>query len=357
MSIVKKIRTALRQFDAKRRNHSIALEVGLLKLLVRGKGRQPELLEPKQVKRVLIVRNNKRIGNMFFLLPFVNYSKELYPNAEFDLLLSEPWQGTIFDNLGLKNVYYSQFGVKSIFDFFRTISSVKKQQYDLILLPYGGSSDRIVTAMLNGKNVVAFYGAADAAVCSHTFKYQAKYKHFALSCIELLEQLGLPAPAQASARLVLSDSEKQCAADELKLLLGEQNNKPCLAYFRGARGAKVIADKDWQALLAKFKQHYAGDVNVIEILSPDVTRPLAEADFSYSNGDLRKLAAFLQQVPLFFCGDTGPLHLASSAGAYCVGLFTVTNVAQYGCLGEHVVNVTDLDAIQAPALLAELGLD
>lgn len=356
MSIVKKIRTALRQFDAKRRQKSIGLEVWFLKILGGRRGRTERLLEPKEVKRVLIIRNNKRIGNMFFLLPFVNQVKALYPDAEVELILSDPWQGSIFENLGLSRIHFSQFGLKTIPQFFRAMKQLKQQPYDLVLLPYGGSSDRIVASMVESRNVVAFYGPADAAVCSHTYKYQKRYSHFALSCMELLEQLHNAEPAEYFGRLVLSDAEQQAARQQLQALLGESQAKPSLAYFRGARGAKVIADKEWQTLLAKFSQHYAGEVNIIEILSPDVTAPLAEAEFTYSNGDLRKLAAFLQQVPLFFCGDTGPLHLASSAGAYCVGLFTVTNVAQYGCLGEHVVNVTDLNAIKADQLLLELGL-
>ncbi|MDO6764323.1 glycosyltransferase family 9 protein [Agarivorans sp. 1_MG-2023] len=357
MSITKKIRTALRQFDGKRREKSIGLEVWFLKLLGGQKGRSSTLLKPAEVKRVLIIRNNKRIGNMFFLLPFVNQVKSLYPSAEVELILSDPWQGSIFENLGLSQIHFSQFGLRTIPAFFSSIKALRKKPYDLILLPYGGSSDRIVASMIESKNVVAFYGRADAAVCSHTFKYQGRYSHFALSCMELLEQLHDAEPSDYYARLVLSDVEQQQARDQLVELIGEDNSKPCLAYFRGARGAKVIADQDWQTLLDKFKQHYGNQVNVIEILSPDVVKPLTDADFTYSNGDLRKLAAFLQQVPLFFCGDTGPLHLASSAGAHCVGLFTVTNIAQYGCLGEHAVNLSDLAAINAAELLAELGLE
>ncbi|WP_220719819.1 glycosyltransferase family 9 protein [Agarivorans litoreus] len=356
MSVRKKIKTALRKFDGKRREKSIGLEVWFLKFLGGRNGRTKRLLKPTEVKRVLIIRNNKRIGNMFFLLPFVNQVKALYPDAEVELILSDPWQGSIFENLGLAKVHFSQFGLKTIPQFFRVMRQLKQQPYDLALVPYGGSSDRIVASMIESKNVIAFNGSANAAICSHTFKYQGRYQHFALSCMELLEQLHNAEPTEYFGRLVLSDAEQQEALKQLQTLLGECQAKPSLAYFRGARGAKVIADKDWQALLAKFKQHYAGEVNLIEILSPDVTEPLAEADFTYSNGDLRKLAAFLQQVPLFFCGDTGPLHLASSAGAYCVGLFTVTNVAQYGCLGEHAVNVTDLAAIDAGKLLEELKL-
>ncbi|BEU05278.1 heptosyltransferase [Agarivorans sp. OAG1] len=355
MSVLKKIRTALRQFDAKRRNNSVALEAAFLKLIGGRKGRQQQMLEPQEVNRVLIVRNNKRIGNMFFLLPYVNKVIEMYPDAEVELLLTDPWQGQVFENLGLSKIHYSQFGLKTISGFFATMRQLRKQVYDVVLIPYSGSSDRIVTALVTAKNVYGYDDKVNGAVCSHTFKQTRRYKHYALGCMELLEQLHQVEPSDYYARLVLSEFEQQHARNELNGLIGH-NNKPCLAYFRGARGAKVIADKDWQILLDKFKKHYGGELNVIEILSPDVAKPLVDAEFTYSNSDLRKLAAFLQQVPLFFCGDTGPLHLASSAGAYCVGLFSVTNVAQYGCLGEHAVNVTDLAAIDAAKLLEELKL-
>ncbi|WP_427981752.1 glycosyltransferase family 9 protein [Agarivorans sp.] len=357
MSFVKKLRTALRNFDVKRRQRSLALEVGLLKLLSRNKGHQPQLLNPQQVQRVLIVRNNKRIGNMLFLLPFVNSVKTLYPDAKVDLLISEPWLGCIFNNLGLNQVYYSQFGLKTFGHFYRSLASLRRQHYDMLLLPHASSSDRIIASMITSKNVVAFDSPADAAVASHTFVCQNKYPHYALASIELLEQLGFTATQTLNAHIELSADEQQLAKQQLQQLLGENNCKPCLAYFRGARGAKVISDQDWQSLLDKFSRHYGQQINLIEILCPEIAEPLAGVELTYQSRNLREVAAFLQQVPLFLSADTGPLHLASASGAYCVGLFTVTKVAQYGCLGEHVVNLSDLANIDVAKILAELQLD
>lgn len=70
-----------------------------------------------------------------------------------------------------------------------------------------------------------------------------------------------------------------------------------------------------------------------------------------SLGNLSELARFASGLALFVSCDTGPLHLAAASGVPCLGLFTQTDPARYGCLGAQHLNlvVDDRNAIPLDA--------
>ncbi|MEF1306425.1 lipopolysaccharide heptosyltransferase family protein, partial [Vibrio owensii] len=107
------VKTFLRNFDKQRRRLTHQLEPKLAGWLNDDSLTVHEPMPHDQVKRILIVRNNSRIGNMYFLLPFVHQVLRLYPNAKVDLLLNSPWQGEVFKNLGINQIHYSNLSFKS----------------------------------------------------------------------------------------------------------------------------------------------------------------------------------------------------------------------------------------------------
>jgi hypothetical protein len=52
-------------------------------------------LAKDKVKHIILIRHNKRIGNIYFFLPFVHQICAAYPNARIDRMLNEPWQSNI----------------------------------------------------------------------------------------------------------------------------------------------------------------------------------------------------------------------------------------------------------------------
>jgi ADP-heptose:LPS heptosyltransferase len=68
------------------------------------------------------------------------------------------------------------------------------------------------------------------------------------------------------------------------------------------------------------------------------------------------LSAVLAHVDIFFCADTGPLHLADAAGANCVGLFNVTTPEHFGCLGNRALNIDDIEGLDPFSVLSHFGI-
>ena len=353
-------RNLLRRFDQFRRRHTDRLNAWLYTLLGRDHFLSDERLRPEQIKRILVVRNNKRIGNMYFLLPFLNAVKQAYPDAVLDLMVIAPSQTKVFEGLPIARIWVSQFAFGTGFQFIKTMLACRKQPYDLLLMPHPSSSDRIIGGLIHARNKVSFADPETNRVYRHSIKVQSPSPHAALTPLSLLEHL-TNAKLAVDHTLTFQPAELEAARHEITLLRQQSGNSEglCVAYFRGARGTKIIADHDWLAIRQKFDAAAFDMANKlpilwVEILSPDIAKPLTSTTTTWQSKDFRKLAALLATCDLFVCGDTGPLHLADAAGARCVGLFTATKPEHYGCMGKACWNITDLHAMNAQAILMSI---
>lgn len=66
-----------------------SIESALYKLFASRHDNDANLLKKDNVKKILIIRNNKRVGNVLFLLPFVKELVIQYPNAKVDLMINQ----------------------------------------------------------------------------------------------------------------------------------------------------------------------------------------------------------------------------------------------------------------------------
>ncbi|CAK1952063.1 glycosyltransferase family 9 protein [Photobacterium swingsii] len=346
---------SLRKFDQYRRKKMMKLEVLLFQVINNKKIMVDSLIKPEDVEKILIVRTNKRIGNMFFLLPFLHETRKCYPNAEIDLVLNLPWQGKIFENIAINKIFYSHFSFKDIFKWGECIKELKKQDYDLVLMPYQSVGDAVTSALMNGRNKASFVSDINGIAFPHAVTEDGCERHFAFKPLKILEGIGNQLEKPYGYEIILSDGEVESATTALRDL-SKDSGARVLAYFRGARGTKVLSDNVWRGIVAKFKDYDPENTICVEILSPDIQTPLEGDTQVYQNADMRALAAFLAQCDMFICSDTGPLHLADAAGANCVGLFTETDPTVYGCIGANTVNLTDIEHIDVSAIYSRLGL-
>jgi ADP-heptose:LPS heptosyltransferase len=258
-------------------------------------------------------------------------------------------QGRVFDNIGLNQIVVSHFSFDTTLKFLKNIFTLRRTVYDLLIMPHSSSSDALICAFLNARNKVSFYGPRDRHVFPQSFDIRQHSPHAALSALALLEALGHSVQGHDHT-MVFSDAEDAAGKAVASRLKAQA--PICIAFFRGARGNKVIDDTTWLRILQEFDQARPNSIKWVEILSPDLRSPLKPGTSTFESADLRHLAAVLKHVDLFMCADTGPLHLADAAGAACVGLFTTTNIEHYGVLNDRSVNVTDVEHFDINATLA-----
>lgn len=346
-------RNLLRRFDQFRRRHTEGLNAWLYGLIGQDKFLCSERLKPEQVKRILVLRNNKRIGNMYFLLPFLNAVKQAYPNAQVDLMVIAPSQAKVFEAMSLGSIWVSQFSFATAWGFFKTLMTLRKQPFDLLFMPHPSSTDIIIGGLIHARNKVSFADPKTSKVYPHAIKAPQASPHAALTPLALIDT-AVCSPT-VNHLMTFTSEELEQARKEVAQIRG--THKRCIAYFRGARGNKVIGDQDWLSLRDKFDAATHEPIVWVEILSPDITAPLVAGTATWQSNDFRQLGAFLAACDLFLCGDTGPLHLADAAGARCIGLFTATSPEHYGCLGKRCLNITQLNDLNAGDILARVIAD
>lgn len=346
-------RNLLRRFDQFRRRYTEGVNAWLYGLIGRDKFLLHERLDASDIRRILVLRNNKRIGNMYFLLPFLNAVKQTYPTAKVELMVIAPSQVKVFDAMSLNKIWVSHFAFTSAWQFFKTLRACRKQPYDLLFMPHPSSTDIIIGALIHARNKVTFADSRTLRVYPHAVRGESASPHAALTPLALLNES--TAPVNVNHLMTFTLEEKRQAQREVKQLCGQTGL--CIAYFRGARGKKIITDESWHTIRRKFDAAANEPITWIEILSPDVTTPLISGTSTWQSSNFRHLGAFIAACDLFICGDTGPLHLADAAGARCIGLFTATSPMHYGCLGKQCVNLTNIESLNAQEVLASIMIN
>lgn len=345
----------LRKFDQFRRSKTPNLEGVFYRLFNNTANLEKHKLAKDQVKHILVIRNNKRIGNIYFLLPFVRQVRAAYPDARIDMMLNEPWQSSIFDNLDINQFYYSHFSLQGIFKFLRMIKVLRKVTYDLILLPQSSAGDTIITALLDGRNKVSSYHPQRHLICMHSTLMEHPREHAALGPLSVLEGLGHTIEEPILHTLEFTQDELDRGLQVSQTLRNNQG-RVTIAYFRGARGDKLLSENTWLTILSKFEIATNQQVQWVEILCPDISSPIKTGVKTFQTTDLRHLASVLKYLDAFICCDTGPLHLADAAGASCIGLYSHTNPTSFGVIGENTINVVDIENLDASAIGKKLNI-
>ncbi len=352
MSTTLTIKNGLRRFDKARKRQMQSLTGSLLSALNNRTSCETELLKPEETKRIAIVRNNSRVGNTVFLIPFIRQVQQFYPDAEITLIQKMPWQQQIFENMGIAKFGFTQFTFKNWRQCLSNLKALRQTQYDLCLMPFASSQDAITCALINAKNKVAPSHEHYNNAFTHTFEPQVVYSHASLRCLSLLPRLAHQSLHKTSHQMTFSEQELE-VGKAARQALGS-NHKRVMAYFRGARGDKKMSDQAWTSILEKFDAASDTPINWVEVMGPEICQPLGKCDHAYRASSLRELACFLKHTDGFISCDTGPLHLADAADVACIGLYTHTNPEMYGLLGERCVHIDDIDGFDASKVLAHV---
>jgi len=305
------------------------------------KSAQQSTLNRDEIKNILIIRPNYRIGNLIFLTPLINELAKAIPDAKIDIIVGMKLAGKILEPMPNvdKVIDIPRKLLLQPLAMYDYIRSARAKEYDIALNISGGStSAQIVSLLVKAKYKASF--ASDKLWADFTHvqeRGKLTHPHMGLEVLEFLRFFDLEVPQKApSLDIKLTQEEKAAAQEDLQKLLQEHQiteNKKIITIFRNARFDKKISDSwwsEWVELLLKENK----DLIVIDILSPDIPQKLNDKVIAYGNKNLRILGAFFQACDLYVSADTGPMHLAVASGAKVLALFNKTDIKVYGALGE-----------------------
>jgi heptosyltransferase-2 len=303
-----------------------------------------EDVRPDRIGRVLVVRQDERLGNLLLITPLLHELRRVLPRARITALASRRF-GDILrgnDDIDTLLTFDKRELLRNPLRLVRLIRTLRRASFDLAidcgpvddislnnsLLTYlSGAPLRLghrrgeSRPFLNLEVPVA--GGERAEVDHH---------------LDLLRYLFGDVPA-GPMRLRLFPGEQDRAARRLRDR-GLRDDDTVIGVHIGGRGGKRWAAENFRSLSEQLIFRFGVKIllfwgpNEEELIGRFRDRPV-EGLLIAPLLTIRDLAAHIQRCAVFVCNDTGPMHLARAAGTPTVAIFRRANYQRYGPPDEH----------------------
>ncbi|MGB7757313.1 MAG: glycosyltransferase family 9 protein [Salinisphaera sp.] len=290
-------------------------------------------------RRILVVRLNKRLGNILFLTPMLRSLAATLPEARIDVLIQSPAQARLLQSLpGIGRIWIQE---NRLLPMLRTLRELRAQRYDLAIDPTGNSaSNRIAVALIRARQRMGFAKTDQWLPLTHAAG-KSRSRHQALQAVELLtDSISEPPVTTFDTLAVFPDAADQQAADEhWQAALGAcPSGAPVIGFFSRATGRKAMPRHWWQAWILEVRRTVPGAV-LLEILPGADADPVVPEIAHVAVKPLTELAALMSRLDQFVAADSGPMHLAAASGTPVIGLFRATLPSDYAPLGQDCETV------------------
>ena len=290
------------------------------------------------IKKVLIVRPNHRLGNQLLLTPIVQEVVDTFPACEIDLFVKGGVVFPVFQNYKQINHIYQlpKKPFNHLLKYVKCWISIKRKQYDLVINgDKNSSSGRLLTQISNAPYKV--FGDVNEAIqlkyndYEHIAKYPIYNLRYYLTKIGFAEN-NSDVPVL---NIKLNNSEILEGQKLLKDIV--KNDKKTICIYTNATGNKCYSEDWWNTFYTRLKAEYETDYNIIEMLPiENISKINFKAPLFYSK-DIREMGAIIKNTAIFIAADNGVMHLASASLTPTIGFFSVTNEKIYAPYGNGSV--------------------
>jgi len=289
------------------------------------------------IKKVLIIRPNHRLGNQLLLTPIVQEVINTFPNCKIDLFVKGGVAHPVFQTYKEINkiIQLPKKPFNDLIQYAKSWMSIKQTHYDLVINgDKNSSSGKLLTQI--SKATFKIFGNDYEALNQKYDDYEHISKYPVYNLRHYLTKLGLP-ENNASMPLLdikLKDSEIAIGKQSLNTII--KNNKKTICLYTNATGDKCYSEAWWQTFYSRLLTAYP-EYNIIEMLPiENISKINFKAPHFYSQ-DIREMAAIIKNTSIFIAADNGVMHLASASLTPTVGFFSVTSSKKYAPYGNHSV--------------------
>jgi ADP-heptose:LPS heptosyltransferase len=324
------------------------------------------LAETANVRRILLIRPNHRLGNNVLMTPLLTEIEALFPQARIDVLTGGRASHDLYAGFPqIASVH--AFPAWSYIHPGKTLTIIRRirqESYDLAIDPIPRSrSARLLLGLVNAQYKLGYrWGRRwrDAPL-THMANTHTAPKHLGQMPVHLVRSLcGNASMRTPTLDLRLSEAEKSMGKRLLHRALGEISrlSQPGLRVLRigvygSATGKKQYSPRWWSAFLDDLQRGLeATPHELIELLPHDGRSTFAGCMPSLLSNRLRELGAVLSALDVFITADCGVMHLSSAAGTQTIGLFKVTDAARYGPYGHGSASICAEDTAPKDAARA-----
>ncbi len=313
----------------------------------------------KSIERILIVRQDRRIGNMLFITPLIREAHNIFPLAEIDVLVPKNFSEIFHFNPHITNII--EFDHKGLIisphKFFKMIGDLRRRKYDIVFDTKDVLSfTNALITILSAVNMAVGYDYKGSEIIHNKIiplpsadMYEPR-RH-----LKLLEALNDEASVSDKMEIFITEAEIEAT----EFLLAEQGfaSGGFIAIHCGGRGRKAYGVKRFFTVARALAANYS--LKSLLIYGPDEEEEvgnLAESSdiLWIEPGDIREMASYIYHCGIFLSGDTGALHLAVALDKPTVSLFFGSYWARYAPKGDKHTVYYRLDVPPSERKVAEM---
>ncbi|MBE9575306.1 glycosyltransferase family 9 protein [Flavobacterium proteolyticum] len=306
-----------------------------------------------EIKRILIVRPNHRLGNQLLITPLLQEVITTFPDAKIDVFLKGNLGPILFKNypevnkiIALPRKHFKEF-IKYLGCWFY----LRRHKYDLIINTVSYSSSGSIATKITKSKYKVFGRIKDLDSSIHN-DYLHNAKRPVYDFREEIKALGLDLPDTTIPKINirLDSKELKKGTDDLFKLTGNTQKTICI--FTYATSEKKYPKEWWNTFYVALKNEFK-NYTIIEILPAE---NVSQIDFkapSYFSKEVREIAALIANTKLFIGADSGIMHLSSSTNTTTIGLFSVTDKNLYQPYSNNSFGI-DTNGKEIDAILKEI---
>ncbi len=288
-----------------------------------------------EIRRILLVRTNERVGNQLLTTPLLRALREGLPHAELHLLASARHAGVVAGT-GVHRLirFEKREAWRRPWRLLALLGELRRARYQVVIEAghYSGSSlTSSLLARIAGGDRAALVGHARGTserFLSHPVRHEAANENEVRAKLELLRPLGLlPRGLELETELGHDESRRAALLAEASVAL------PYAVLNPGAR----LADRRWppESHAAVARALAGRGLSVLVVWGPgerDIASRVAELGAAHlaPPTDLDDLAALFRGARLCVSNNSGPMHLAVAVRAPTVGLFLAGESGRWG---------------------------
>ncbi len=323
-------------------------------------------LKINDINHILILRVDRRIGNILLITPFIRTLRHTFPNATIDALVCQKFATLLEHNPNINSVIeFNKLKLLNPLYSIKLLSALRGRQYDLLFdlsHPHNFSKTHTFLSRIGrSKHKVGFTPAG------HTSPYELgiipseailnNRLHESASFLKLIEPLtdatkiALPPP-----QLTVPSEYISSATKTLRDTGVYQNGIIIGIHIGGRRNKELGLDRGIE--LARKLIEYCNNLQVLIFYGPRETsklKGLADEQSKLPENikfippqALLTFAGLIQKCDIFISGDTGPMHMAVALNVPTIEVFFKDNQQRYGYqhLNNHlVIKGFDIDNI------------
>lgn len=301
-----------------------------------------QAIEPdvNNIKKILIIRPNNRLGNQLLITPIVQDVSRIFPYSTIDIFVRGTLSNIIFQNYENVDriIPLPRKPFKELLKYMAVWFSLRKHKYDIVInVDRVSSSGKLSTKLANGK--LKFFNDDDKDLEMQFEDYHHFAKHSIYNLRKILAELGYkfedaPIP---SLDIKLSPEEMEKGKKVLDSLVDKDKKTICIYTF--ATGDKCFTEDWWKDFYNRLKDAYASSYNILEVLPVENVSQIGFEATSYYSRDIREMCAVIANSEVFVGADCGIMHLASASHTPTVGLFSVTDMSKYRPYGNNSIAI------------------